>query len=125
MADIVLKPWGYYEVLFREQSNISNFPTKVVKKLVIKQDESLSSQVHLLRDEYWTFVSGAALIKLRDYFSKQDTFTAIFRTPTFLFIPRRTIHAITALEETIIMEGQFGVCDEDDIIRYYDKYGRV
>lgn len=40
-------------------------------------------------------------------------------------IPHRTKHRIEALSNLVFIEVQRGTCDEDDIIRYEDDFGRT
>ena len=42
-----------------------------------------------------------------------------------IWIPRNSTHRITAKDKRVkVLEISFGTFDEDDVIRYEDKYGR-
>ncbi len=106
------RPWGTYEVLLDE-------PNYKVKRIVVNPCQQLSLQYHLHREEHWTIVEGSGKIVLGNSevnASPGDTFS----------IPCKSIHrASTSSEGLTFIEVQIGKCDEDDIIRMQDDYGRL
>jgi len=105
------RPWGFFETL------VEDYEYKV-KRLTIGADSSISLQFHLKREEHWIIVAGDAEIVINDevYLGYPgDSF----------FIDKGEIHRINAgVDGVIIIEIQMGECEEDDIVRLDDKYGR-
>ena len=90
------RPWGWYKVLYDEKFK--------VKLICINPGHRLSLQKHLNRDESWIDV----------------------RTNKFTFIPKGKLHRISnrGKSKKYVVELQTGRCDENDIIRLQDDYGR-
>lgn len=110
---VVQKPWGQYEDIFRS-SNV------VFKELIILPEESISLQYHALRDEFWYITHGEGFMENGEKKSKVKKGSAIK-------INKHDRHRITNVSSTdllIISELQYGICNEDDIVRIEDKYGR-
>ena len=110
----VEKPWGY-ELIWAESDRY------VGKVLFVKAGESLSLQFHRLKDESWLVQAGRARLELGsagDAVLKQE---AIGPGATFRFRPG-TVHRITALEDTTIVE--VSTPELDDVVRLEDQYGR-
>ena len=108
----VVKPWGFYEVLGKGKNYL-------VKKLVVKPGHRLSLQVHKLRSEYWVVVQGKAKVILGEdvkFLNEGD----------YIYVPRAVQHRLENPNPTdlVVIEIQFGICREDDIIRLIDDYGR-
>lgn len=113
MNDLIMKPWGHYKDIFRA-NNV------VFKTIVVSAGEELSYQSHEQRDEFWFIASGNGLLTLSNIdieVSTGDSFT----------INKQVKHMIknTGSGNLEIYEMQCGVCDENDIVRYSDKYGRA
>jgi mannose-6-phosphate isomerase-like protein (cupin superfamily) len=121
---IVEKPWGYYEVLNRFEAIDHNGFTNevVVKKLVVKSKQRLSQQAHYHRSEMWACVGGEGYCFLREN-------TSVFLIPgATMYILSGEKHRLvnSGTDDLIIIETQFGAkCDENDIVRYEDDYGRA
>jgi len=88
---------------------------------LIKPGERLSTQMHHHRAEHWIVVSGTAKVtnSEREFLITENEST---------FIPIGTIHSLenpgkVDLELIEIRSGKY--LDEDDIVRFSDKYGRV
>ena len=107
------RPWGRWE----EYLNESGYR---VKRIIVHPGERLSLQRHALRSEHWVIVSGSG------EFTLDDSVTAVGPGDR-VFIPVGGIHRVqnVSSEDLIIIETQLGVCDEDDIERLEDDYGRV
>lgn len=107
------KPWGKYEVLLKSDNYI-------VKKITLYIDKRLSLQYHNFRSEHWTIVQGKALINIGDDVHELTVNQSIY-------IPKMVKHRITniGIEEVVFIETQVGFCDEMDIVRLEDDYGRI
>ncbi len=104
------RPWGYFEVLYEGE----NYK---VKKLVIKPGQRTSLQKHLKRSEYLVVVNKYYKKTKIDEINKGD----------FFIIKKEQRHRLSneTNEDLIIIETQVGDCDENDIIRIEDDYGRI
>jgi mannose-6-phosphate isomerase len=110
----VEKPWGY-ELIWAETE------VYVGKVLFVKAGESLSLQFHRVKDESWLVQAGRAKLELGsagDAVLRQEVVAA---GATFHFRPG-TVHRITALEDTTILE--VSTANLDDVVRLEDRYGR-
>jgi mannose-6-phosphate isomerase-like protein (cupin superfamily) len=110
----VEKPWGW-ELIWAEAE------AYVGKILFVRADQSLSLQFHNVKDESWYVQEGRAKLELG------DTGQAILNTEVigpgdcFRFRPG-TVHRVTALEDTTIIE--VSTPHLDDVVRLEDRYGR-
>jgi mannose-6-phosphate isomerase len=110
----VEKPWGY-ELIWAETDNY------VGKVLFVKAGESLSLQFHRVKDESWLVQQGRAKIELGSAGDAMLAQEVIGAGATFRFRPG-TVHRITALEDTTIVE--VSTNHLDDVVRLEDRYGR-
>jgi mannose-6-phosphate isomerase-like protein (cupin superfamily) len=113
MSDRETRPWGWFETI----QTGSNYK---VKKLFVKHGCRISLQSHEHRDEHWVVVTGSGVIELNeiDY---------PIKTGEYIFIPKGSKHRICAYEtqDVELIEVQMGICEESDITRYQDDYGRA
>ena len=110
----IYRPWGKY-------TSIAEGPNWQVKKIIVKQGESLSLQLHAKRTEHWIIVSGIALVEIN---GKEKT----LKKNESIYIPLRSKHRLTNYGEDllVLIEVQSGdYLGEDDIVRFEDKYGRI
>jgi mannose-6-phosphate isomerase len=110
----VEKPWGY-ELIWAET------PQYVGKVLFVKAGESLSLQFHRVKDESWLVQQGRAKLELGSAGDAVLNEEVIAAGATFHFRPG-TVHRITALEDTTIVE--VSTAQLDDVVRLEDRYGR-
>ena len=112
MNETVLRPWGWYKVL-------SFSDTYKVKLLFIGKGQRISLQKHLNRCESWTIINGSPFIII------DNMSTTAMPLDTF-FVPSEAVHRIESADytDTLILELQSGLCQEDDIIRLKDDYNR-
>ena len=110
----VEKPWGY-ELIWAETDNY------VGKVLFVKAGESLSLQFHRVKDESWLVQQGRAKLELGSAGDAMLAQEVIGAGATFRFRPG-TVHRITALEDTTIVE--VSTNHLDDVVRLEDRYGR-
>jgi len=108
------KPWGW-ELIW------AHADAYVGKILFVKAGESLSLQFHREKDESWYVESGRARLELGE--AGQEALDEEVVTPgtCFRFRPG-TVHRVTALEDTTILE--VSTPQLDDIVRLEDRYGR-
>lgn len=108
------RPWGTWEV-------VDCGPNFCVKQIVVNAGGILSLQLHHHRSEHWVIVSGNATITLGEQIYDRKAGESIY-------IPVETKHRIqnNSLESLVFIEVQTGEdLDENDIVRYEDKYGRI
>lgn len=106
------RPWGFFENLYESK-------TYKVKRISVNSNQSISLQYHNLRDEDWIIVEGSGVIIFGDEI-KQCVVGDRFH------IESKKIHRASANSEGLVfIEVQRGVCDEEDIVRIEDNYGRV
>lgn len=111
---LVYRPWGFYEVLVEAAQFL-------VKKICVYPGEAISLQLHNNRSEHWIIVEGVAEVTCGD-----KNFTLIRNKSTF--IPKKTKHRIENHQDKplVFVEVQTGSnLDENDIVRFEDKYGRI
>jgi len=106
------RPWG----LFRRFTN--NTPS-TVKIITVKPNEELSLQSHNKREEFWRVIDGDGIFEIGDK-------KYIVEKGIEQYIPIKTKHQMKAgMTGMEVLEISFGDFDENDIVRYHDKYGRV
>jgi mannose-6-phosphate isomerase len=110
----VEKPWGH-ELIWAESDRY------VGKVLFIKAGESLSLQFHRVKDEAWLVQRGRARLELGSAGDPVLREEIIAPGSTFRFRPG-TVHRVTALEDTTIVE--VSTPELDDVVRLEDQYGR-
>ncbi len=117
---ITAKPWGYYETLCRGVSYL-------VKRIVIYPRHRFSLQKHNGRDEYWNFVSGKGVVIKGDAVKSLVTINTPYSPVETIVIPKGILHRAenTGSSNLVFIEIQVGNCDEDDIVRLADDYGRT
>ncbi len=107
------RPWGRWEEVLNE-------PGYRVKRISVSPGGRLSLQKHRLRSEHWVIAAGQGRFTL-------DGETRTVREGDAVFIPVGGVHRIEndAPTPLVIIETQLGRCEEDDIVRLEDDYGRV
>ncbi|MDP3727020.1 MAG: phosphomannose isomerase type II C-terminal cupin domain [bacterium] len=107
-------PWGREEVLVKTG-------TVAVKFITVKPGQRNSLQRHAKRSESWTILSDSGgIVRIGDVEAAATTGAAFH-------IPVGVLHRYTAPPhaELKILEVWSGECDQDDIERLEDDYGRV
>jgi mannose-6-phosphate isomerase len=110
----VEKPWGW-ELIWAETEQY------VGKVLFVKAGESLSLQFHRIKDESWYIESGRAKLELGDT-GEAVLQEEVVSAPAFFRFEPGTVHRVTAIEDTTIVE--VSTPQLDDIVRLEDRYGR-
>ena len=108
------KPWGW-ELIWADAD------AYVGKVLFVRAGQSLSLQFHREKDESWYVESGRAKLELGDSGDPVLNEEIITTGATFRFRPG-TVHRVTAIEDTTILE--VSTPQLDDVVRLEDAYGR-
>ena len=110
----VEKPWGWELIWAHAEAYVG-------KILFVRAGQSLSLQFHHEKDESWYVESGRAKLELGDSGDAVLNQEIIAAGATFRFRPG-TVHRVTALEDTTIIE--VSTPQLDDVVRLEDAYGR-
>ena len=110
----VEKPWGSETIWAKTDRYVG-------KVLFVKAGESLSLQFHREKDESWYVQSGRAKLELGDAGEAVLSEEIVSAPAFFRFLPG-TVHRVTAIEDTTIVE--VSTPQLDDIVRLEDAYGR-
>ena len=107
------RQWGNFTILL-DQKGVK------VKKIVVKPDQRLSLQLHTKRKELWYIVSGSGTVQVGNEEYQLESGDTIN-------INKYEVHRVknNGLINLVFIEIQSGNCQEDDIIRIDDDYGRV
>jgi mannose-6-phosphate isomerase len=109
----VEKPWGW-ELVWAVTE------TYVGKLLFVRAGHALSLQYHREKDESWLVHEGRASLELGTLDGPLET-REIRPGDAFRYRPG-TVHRVTALEDTLILE--VSTPQLDDVVRLEDAYGR-
>lgn len=109
----VFRPWGWYEGIDKD----TRFQ---VKRIGVKPGFALSMQMHHHRAEHWVVVKGTAKVM-------RDDESYLITENESTFIPLGIKHRLenpgkVFLEIIEVQSGSY--LEEDDIVRFDDKYGR-
>lgn len=110
----VYRPWGKFD-------SVDDGARYMVKHISVKAGEKLSLQMHHHRAEHWVVVSGTAKVTRGDE-------TLLLTENQSVYIPLGMKHSLEnpgkiPLELIEIRSGSY--LEEDDIVRFEDRYGRV
>ena len=108
------KPWGWELIWAHAEAYVG-------KILFVRAGESLSLQYHVEKDESWYVESGRARVELGHTGEGMLDEAVISPGDAFRFRPG-TVHRVTALEDTTILE--VSTPQLDDVVRLEDRYGR-
>lgn len=109
----VEKPWGH-ELIFALTERYCG------KILFVRAGEALSLQLHRVKDETWYVLEGRARVELgRDPAALEER---VVGPGDALRLPPGTVHRVTAIEDTRIVEASSP--ELDDVVRLADRYGR-
>ena len=111
----VEKPWGW-ELIW------AHADAYVGKVLFVREGESLSLQFHREKDEAWFVQSGRAKLELGEAGDSMLNEEIVGAGAAFHYAPG-TVHRVTALEDTTILEVSTAYLD--DVVRLEDAYGRA
>jgi len=108
------KPWGH-ELIWALSEVYCG------KLLFVRKGQRLSRQYHAEKDESWLIHSGSARIELGSVDGSIQAEGVVGPGAAFRYRPG-TVHRITALEDTTILE--VSTPQLDDVVRIEDDYGR-
>ncbi len=108
-----VRSWGEFSVLLDEQ-NVK------VKKITVYPKQRLSLQLHRHRNEWWKIITGEGVMQIGSHIYP-------VKTGDTVTIDKLQVHRITneSDKNLVFVEVQTGVCQESDIFRIEDDYGRV
>jgi mannose-6-phosphate isomerase-like protein (cupin superfamily) len=109
----IKKPWGEFIQFTHDEKS-------TVKILVVNPGEILSLQSHQKRAEFWSVVEGTPHFLIGKSTKK-------YKIGDSVKIGKRVKHRIINKSKKLVrvLEISTGTFDENDIIRYEDKYQRV
>ena len=106
------RPWGNFR-------QFTHNVVSTVKIITLKPNEALSLQSHTKRDEFWRIIGGSGVVEIGDIkynVSEGDEH----------YVPINAKHrAISGPSGLVFLEIDTGDFEENDEVRYEDKYGRV
>ncbi|MBS1205028.1 MAG: cpsB [Proteobacteria bacterium] len=110
----VYRPWGKYD-------SIDTGDRYQVKRITVKPGEGLSVQMHHHRAEHWVVVAGTAKVTIDDE-------VKLLGENESIYIPLGAHHCLEnpgkiPLDLIEVRSGSY--LEEDDIVRFADRYGRV
>lgn len=107
------RPWGWFKTL--EENNGYK-----LKKIYVKPNQQFSLQYHNHREEHWVIVEGSGSITL-----DENVFPV--SVGDFFKIGIKQVHRMKShLNGIMFYEVQMGtICEESDIVRIEDDYGRI
>ena len=109
------KPWGY-ELIWALTDVYCG------KVLFVRAGQSLSLQFHREKDESWLVQSGRARLELGEAGESMLKQEIVGPGTAFHYAPG-TVHRVTAIEDTTILE--VSTPQLDDVVRLEDVYGRA
>ena len=106
------RPWGFFTVLGRGEG-------WWVKMISVRPGHRLSLQSHEKRWETWTVVEGEGEAQIEGN-------TLRLRHGQVLRVDPRERHRLSNpfARRLVVMEVATGICEEGDVTRYEDDYGR-
>ncbi len=107
------REWGNFKIVLDE-------PNIKIKKITVNPQSRLSLQLHKFRSEWWKILTGSGVMQIgADEFEVSAGDTVEIR--------KLEVHRITnnTDDPIIFVEIQSGECQESDIIRIEDDYGRA
>ena len=111
----VEKPWGH-ELIWALTEQYCG------KVLFVAAGHSLSLQYHEQKDESWLVQSGRAKVELGDA-GEGELVEHVLEAGSTLHFPPGTVHRVTAIDDTTILE--VSTPHLDDVVRIQDAYGRA
>ncbi|MDU6923468.1 mannose-1-phosphate guanyltransferase [Franconibacter helveticus] len=110
----VYRPWGKYD-------SIDEGERYQVKRITVKPGEGLSLQMHHHRAEHWIVVAGTAKVTINDEIT-------LLGENESIYIPLGATHCLEnpgkiPLDLIEVRSGAY--LEEDDVVRFADRYGRV
>ena len=121
MLKKVVRPWGYFVVLKKDEDG-------VIKKIVVKPGKRLSLQSHKYRSETWLVMSGEGKA-INGKVKNGLVPSTLISEGSIVEVQVGHLHRLENTSKTKllkVLEIQKGDrLLESDIVRYEDDYGRV
>ena len=116
----VYRPWGSY-------TDLESGDRYRIKRLTVYPGEALSLQLHHHRSEHWVVVKGTAKVYLENTETGEKREIYVHENES-VYVPKSWKHRLENpgkinLEVIEIQVGEY--LEEDDIVRFADKYKRV
>ena len=110
----VYRPWGKYD-------SLDTGERYQVKRISVKPGEGLSLQMHHHRAEHWVVVAGTAKVTINGKIK-------LLTENESIYIPQGATHCLEnpgkiPLDLIEVRSGSY--LEEDDVVRFADRYGRV
>jgi mannose-6-phosphate isomerase-like protein (cupin superfamily) len=106
------RPWGNFR-------RLTNNTPSTIKIITVNPNEELSLQSHKKRSEFWRVISGSGT-----FFIDGNAFKVGIGSEQEVQVLSK--HKMSAgIDGMQVLEIGLGEFDENDIVRYEDKYGRV
>ena len=110
----IYRPWGRCDVVVQT-------PRFNVNRITVKPGEGLSVQMHHHRAEHWVVVAGTAKVTI-------DGDIKLLGENESIYIPLGATHCLEnpgkiPLDLIEVRSGSY--LEEDDVVRFADRYGRV
>ena len=106
------RPWGNFRQFTHNESS-------TIKIITVKPNEILSLQSHKKRSEFWHIISGSGTVEIGSI--KKNT---VAGDEHEILVGEK--HRLGAGQEgLLVLEIATGDFDEEDIVHYEDKYGRI
>jgi len=107
------KPWGGEELL-------AHTGEYALKRIRVNAGSRASLQLHRRKSESLFLLSGRMRIEIGD--APESLVAGDFLPGKVVDIPRGTIHRVTAIEDSVLIE--VSTPELDDVVRIEDDYGR-
>ena len=119
------RPWGSFTNLDECESFGRERGFKV-KRIEVEPGNRLSLQRHHNREEHWIVVKGRGVITLEDGPPGCDKLAQKeINVGSYVHVRTLQKHRLEAISSLVLIEVQIGICDEEDIERFSDDYGRA
>ena len=107
------KPWGGEELLAHTQAY-------ALKRIRVNAGSRASLQLHRRKSESLFLLSGRMRIEIGD--TPGSLVSEDFLPGSVVDVPRGTVHRVTAIEDSVLIE--VSTPELDDVVRIEDDYGR-
>ena len=113
--EVVLKPWGYEYVVYRNLNNLS------VTLLNISYKKTTSLHCHTQKKSGFILLDGKALFQLGLWKKRSE----IHKSPSKRMIARGLFHSIKSISKSGLLALEFETpVNKNDLVRFRDSYGR-
>lgn len=112
---VVIKPWGYEYVVYRNSNNLS------VTLLNIDYNQTTSLHCHPKKKSGFILLKGKALFQLGLWKKRSE----VHSSPSKRMMARGLFHSVKSLSKNGLLALEFETpVDKKDLVRFRDAYGR-